>query len=77
MNAKRRDRCITKYLCCGTESLQPRGWTALRNDEAMTGSDEELRSRINYTCNYLEKTVPVTSLCDPFKGLPPRDLEKK
>lgn len=54
---------MTKYLCRGTESLQPRGWIALCNDEVLTGSDEELPSRITYTCNYVEKTAsPYFSL---------------
>jgi len=57
MNGKRKDRCVTKYSCCATVSLQPRGWIALCNDEAVTRSDEDLPSRITYTCNYVEKTA--------------------
>lgn len=77
INGKRKDRCITKYLCCETESLQPRGWIALCNDEAVTGSDEELPLRINYTCNYVEKTALRYFSLRSFKRLAADRLGEK
>ena len=77
MNGKRRDGCITKYLCCETESLQPRGWIALCNDEAVTGSDEELPSHTTYICNYVEKTAPGYFSLRSFQRLAADRLEEQ